>query len=95
MGGRVNSARAGSRLPISNAGNWEQIPHTLVLMHPNSVLSCLVLLETPSLKLIQHLSVRPSLGPDPENQAAAYVGNRAQQCQTFQGPVPGQQLHKS
>lgn len=24
----VNSTRAGSRLPSSNAGGWEQIPHT-------------------------------------------------------------------
>lgn len=75
------------------AGN--KIPHTTGSVHPNSALSCLVPLGTPSLKLIQHLSVQSSLGPDPENQAAAYVGNRAQQCQTFQGPVPGQQLHKS
>lgn len=61
-----------------------------------SQLCPVILPGTPSPKPIQHLlSVQPSLGPDPENQAAAYVGNRAQQCQTFQGPVPGQQLHKS
>lgn len=67
-----------------------------VPMHPNSVLSCLVLPGTHNPRLVQHLlPVQPSSGPASENQAAAYAGNRAQQCQRFQEPVPGQQLHKS
>lgn len=79
-----------------STSNYQQVAgsrsHTpRVLMHPSSTLSCL---EHP--KLVRHLlPVQPSLGPTSEDQAAAYVGNRAQQCQSFQEPVPGQQLHKS